>query len=62
MGEWLETHPEFFRKVTIPAERKQTFRDKLDQSNINHRTLFPGLDGLASWLTESYKPTTMVDS
>lgn len=56
MDEWLETHPEFFRKVIIPAERKRRFREKLDQSNINHRTLFPGLDGLATWLVESYRP------
>lgn len=57
MDEWLETHPEFFRRIIIPAERKQEFRDKLDRANINDRTLFPGLDGLAMWLTEYYKPT-----
>jgi hypothetical protein len=57
MDEWLELHPEFFRKVVIPAEQKQPFRDNLDKANINHRTLFPGLDGLATWLTERYKPT-----
>ncbi|MFC4248167.1 FRG domain-containing protein [Natribaculum luteum] len=61
MDEWLETHPEFFRKVVIPAEQKQPFREKLNQSNVNHRTLFPGLDGLATWLTDSLKPTTKGD-
>jgi hypothetical protein len=57
MDEWLEAHPEFFRRVVIPAERKQTFRENLDRSNVNHRTLFPGLDGLAAWLIESFEPT-----
>ncbi|QFU81830.1 FRG domain-containing protein [Natronorubrum aibiense] len=62
MDKWLETHPEFFRRVIIPAEKKRTFREKLTQSNVNHRTLFPGLDGLAAWLVESFDPTTNGDS
>lgn len=56
MDEWLERHPELYWKIVIPAERKQEFRDKLDQANINHRTLFPNLDGIASWLKEYYQP------
>ncbi|WP_254533351.1 FRG domain-containing protein [Natrinema gelatinilyticum] len=57
MDEWLEDHPELFWKIVIPAERKREFRDKLDQANINHRTLFPGLDGIAMWLKEYYRPS-----
>jgi hypothetical protein len=62
MDEWLETHPEFLRRVVVPAERKPEFRERLDRSNVNHRTLFPGLDGLATWLTESSGPTATEDS
>ncbi len=57
MDEWLEDHPELYWKIVIPAERKREFRDKLDQANINHRTLFPGLDGIATWLKEYYRPS-----
>jgi hypothetical protein len=57
MEDWLEAHPEFFRRIVVPAERKSEFLDKLDQANVNHRTLFPGLDGLARWLAEYYRPT-----
>ncbi|RBI60154.1 FRG domain-containing protein [halophilic archaeon] len=57
MDEWLEDHPELFWKIVIPAECKREFRDKLDQANINHRTLFPGLDGIATWLKEYYRPS-----
>ncbi|WP_458207914.1 FRG domain-containing protein [Haladaptatus sp. NG-SE-30] len=57
MEEWLEHHPELYWKVVIPSERKREFRDKLDQANINHRTLFPDLDGIATWLKDYYRPS-----
>jgi hypothetical protein len=53
---WLEEHPEMCRRVTVPAELKWEVRDKLDQANINERTLFPGLDGLSRWLGRYYTP------
>ncbi len=57
---WLEAHPHLWRKVVIPAEIKWEIRDKLDQSNITERVLFPGLDGLSSWLRRHYTPRAHV--
>ncbi|MBN2151876.1 MAG: FRG domain-containing protein [Candidatus Lokiarchaeota archaeon] len=57
MGDWLQQHgdiPGLFRKIDIPASLKWEIRDKLDQSNINERMLFPGLDGLCKWLGRHY--------
>jgi hypothetical protein len=54
--EWMRSHPQLYRKVVVPAELKWEVRDKLDQANINERTLFPGLDGLSRWLVRYYFP------
>lgn len=56
---WLRDHPELYRRVIVPAELKWEVRDKLDQANINERTLFPGLDGLSRWLERYYLPKKM---
>lgn len=56
LDDWLEGHPELFRKVRVPAALKWEIRDKLDQANINERVLFPGLDGLSRWLARYYTP------
>jgi hypothetical protein len=58
LDHWLEAHPKLFRRVLVPAELKWEVRDKLDQANINERTLFPGLDGLSRWLERYYLPKT----
>ncbi|MCB2185474.1 MAG: FRG domain-containing protein [Deltaproteobacteria bacterium] len=59
---WLADHPEFYRRLIIPRELKWEVRDKLDQANITERTLFPGLDGLARWLTRHYSPAMCLDA
>ena len=54
--EWLNQHHIAFKKVIIPAALKWEVRDKLDQANITERVLFPGLDGLSTWLKRHYSP------
>ena len=56
MDEWLERHPELARRIVVPADLKWEVRDKLDQANITERVLFPGLDGLATWLKRYFSP------
>jgi hypothetical protein len=56
LDDWLVKHPDLYRRIIIPAELKWEVRDKLDQANITERVLFPGIDGLASWLKRHYQP------
>lgn len=56
MHDWLATHPALYRRILIPAALRREVRDKLDQANITERVLFPGLDGLSSWLRRYYQP------
>ncbi|WP_246998586.1 FRG domain-containing protein [Halosolutus gelatinilyticus] len=56
LDRWLEDRPDCYRKIVIPGDRKLEFRDKLDQMGVNHRTLFPGLEGLTTWLKQYYEP------
>lgn len=53
---WLRDHPELCQRIIIPGALKWEVRDKLDQSNITERVLFPGLDGLCGWLARQYTP------
>ena len=55
ISNWLQGKNIRFFKIVIPASLKWEIRDKLDQSNINERVLFPGLDGLATWLKRHYR-------
>lgn len=57
MDDWLLAHPELWTRIVIPGgDFKWEIRDKLDQSNITERVLFPGLDGLCAWLSRHYRP------
>ncbi|MGE0444880.1 MAG: FRG domain-containing protein [Vicinamibacterales bacterium] len=62
LGDWLDEHPDLCRRVVVPRELKWEVRDKLDQANINERTLFPGLDGLSRWLERYYLPRPKVST
>jgi hypothetical protein len=60
LDRWLADKPQLARKIVVPAELKLEVRDKLDQANVTERVLFPGLDGLARWLTRYYMPAGRV--
>mgnify|MGYP003344075390 CR=1 FL=1 len=54
--DWMQSNPGLWQKIIVPAEMKWEVRDKLDQSNVTERVLFPGLDGLSQWLKRHYTP------
>ena len=56
LDHWLIDHPSLYFRLVIPADLKWEIRDKLDQANITERVLFPGLDGLSTWLRRHYSP------
>jgi len=58
MDDWFRKYEDsnLWRKIIIPSNLKVEVRDKLAQSNINERTMFPGLDGLCRWLKMYYSP------
>jgi hypothetical protein len=55
MTDWVGSHPDMCTCIVIPADIKSEVRDKLDQSNITERVLYPGLDGLCRWLRRYYE-------
>ena len=43
---------QFHTKFTIPAQMKREFKSRLDTFGFTKANLFPGLDSLASWISE----------
>lgn len=41
-------------RIIIPKEVKLEIRDKLDYINISERLIYPGLEGVCSWITRHY--------
>lgn len=52
---WLEAHPSCAWKVMVPARLKKDIRQRLMVMNVSERTIYPGLDGTARWLTAWYR-------
>ncbi len=61
LDQWLEQYADLYFRIVIPAELKWEVRDKLDQVGINERVLFPGLEGLCTWLKRHYSPKDLPD-
>lgn len=54
LDDWLVRHQHLYKKIIIPAGLKVEVRDKLDQANVNERIIYPGLQGISSWLKRYY--------
>lgn len=51
---FLNSKTEHTIKYVIDKSLKWRIRDMLDQLNVNERIIYPGLDGLSSWIKRHY--------
>ncbi len=52
--DFLDRYTENTVKYVIKKEMRWRIRDMLDQLNISERMVYPGLDGLSTWLARYY--------
>ena len=52
--DFLNNHTQKTVKYVISKDLKWRIRDMLDQLNLNERIMYPGLDGLSTWLKRHY--------
>jgi hypothetical protein len=43
------------RRIPVPRHLKKEFSQRLEVMNLSHRTIYPGLDGIALWLNSYYE-------
>ncbi len=54
MIEFLNTYTNHTVKYIIDKSLRWDLRDILDQLNMNERMIYPGIDGIATWLARHY--------
>jgi hypothetical protein len=54
VADFLNRHTDKTVKYIIKKELRWRVRDLLDQLNISERIIYPGLDGLSSWLARHF--------
>lgn len=54
LEDFLEEHSDNTYKYVISKDLRWNLRDLLDEFNINERLIYPGVDGIAKWVSRHY--------